>query len=157
MNSNNIDTIQLDLHRRENSDEGKEMNYRELEYSRTFNLGDYQSERITLKIDLDETEELDESFRTLKASVFRLQSKGEIIDNSNKSIEADKKLEPLRKAFPDDLSNLLIFEEQENFVIIKPKEFLGSANFAKVGAIVRELKGEYVSAGKQSHFKIMKK
>ena len=43
------------------------MKYRELEYSRTFNLGDYQSERITLKIDLDETEDLDECYRTTKA------------------------------------------------------------------------------------------
>ena len=133
------------------------MKYRELEYARTFNRGNYESEKITLKAELDETEELDESFRTLKATVFRLQTEGKPIEDSKKAVESDKKLEPIKKAFPDDLSNLLIFEEQENFVIIKPKEFLGSANFAKVGAIVRELKGEYVSAGKQSHFKIMKK
>ena len=133
------------------------MKYKELEYARTFNLGNYESEKITLKIELDETEDIDESFRTLKATVFRLQGKGEIIDDSKKAVEADKRLKSVKTAFPDDLRNLLIFEEQENMVIIKPKEFLGSANFAKIGAVVRELQGCYISAGRESHFKIAKK
>ena len=133
------------------------MNYKELEYSRTFNLGDYQSERITLKIDLDETEDLDESFRTLKAKVFNLQQKGKLIKETKKSIELDKQVEPLKQKFPSELAALLIFSETKDAVIIKPKEFLGSANFAKIGAVVRNLKGEYVSAGRESHFKIQKR
>ena len=133
------------------------MKYRDLEYARTFNLGNYESERITLKVDLDETEDIDESFRTLKGTVFSLQSKGEIIDDSKKAVESDKKLEPIKKAFPQELANLLIFSETTDAVIIKPKEFLGSATFAKIGAVVRELKGEYISAGRDSHFKIKKR
>ena len=133
------------------------MKYKELEYARTFNRGNYESEKITLKVELDETEDIDEASRTLKATVFRLQGKGEIIDDSKKAVETDKRLESIRKAFPPELANLLIFSETTDAVIIKPKEFLGSANFAKIGAVVRELKGAYISAGKESHFKIAKK
>ena len=133
------------------------MKYKELEYSRNFNLGNYESERITLKVDLDETEDLDESFRTLKATVFRLQKEGGLIEDSKKVVEADKRLETVKKAFPQDLANLLFFEETKDAAIIKPKEFLGSQNFAKIAAVVRELKGEYISAGKESHFKIPRK
>jgi len=130
------------------------MKYRELEYSRNFNLGNYESERITLKIDLDENEDLDESYRTLKATVFRLQQEGGLIEDSKKVVEADKRLDSVRKAFPEELKKLLIFEESKDTVIIKTKGFLGSNNFAKIAAIVRNLSGEYVSAGKESHFKL---
>ena len=130
------------------------MNYRELEYSRTFNLGDYQSERITLKIELDENEDLDESYRSLKASVFKLQQEGCLIENTKRVVEIDKHLEPLKQKFPSELAALLIFSETKDAVIIKTKGFLGTANFAKIGAVVRNLGGEWISSGKDSHFKI---
>lgn len=133
------------------------MKYRELEYSRNFNLGNYESERITLKVDLDETEDLDESYRTLKARVFKLQQEGDLLEETKKAVDSDASLSPVKQAFPEDLKALLIFEESKDAVIIKPKEFLGSANFAKIAAVVRELKGEYISAGKKSHFRIPKK
>ena len=128
------------------------MKYRELEYARTSNLGNYESEKITLKVELNETEDIDESFRTLKATVFRLQSKGEILDDSKRAVEADKRLESVKKAFPDDLTNLLTFQEIKDAVIIKPKHFLGSGDFAKIGSIIRGLNGQWVSRGKDSHF-----
>jgi len=49
-----------------------------------------------------------------------------------------------------------LFEESASFVIVKPRRFLGSDNFAQIASIVRELGGEYVSAGRNSHFKIAK-
>ena len=58
--------------------------------------------------------------------------------------------------FPKDLEELLTFEENQNYIIMKTKRFLGSENFAKIAAIVRAQKGEYISAGKDSHFKIPK-
>mgnify|MGYP001122195793 CR=1 FL=1 len=73
------------------------MKYRELEYSRTFNLGDFQSERITLKADLDETENLDDSFKTLKATVFRLQNEGKLIEESRKVVRSDKRPERIKQ------------------------------------------------------------
>lgn len=62
-----------------------------------------------------------------------------------------------KQQFPQDLQELLNFTEEGNFVIIKPRSFLGSDNFAKIAATVRSLGGEYVSKGRDSHFRIPKK
>jgi hypothetical protein len=60
----------------------------------------------------------------------------------------------VKEAFSSELADMLIFEESGKFVVVKPRRFLGSDNFAKIASIVRELGGEYVSAGRDSHFKI---
>ena len=59
--------------------------------------------------------------------------------------------------FPQDLAEILTFKEEEAFIIVKPRQFLGSDNFSKIAAIVRSANGEYISAGKTSHFRIPKK
>jgi hypothetical protein len=59
--------------------------------------------------------------------------------------------------FPEDLENLLSFEEKDQYVVIKPRQFLGSENFSKIASIVRGVGGEYISAGKASHFRVPKK
>jgi hypothetical protein len=66
-------------------------------------------------------------------------------------------IKDLQMQFPEDLETLLSFTEKGDYVILKPLQFLGSENFAKVGSIVRGLGGEYVSAGKDSHFRVRKK
>jgi hypothetical protein len=71
--------------------------------------------------------------------------------------EKSKALEDVKMAFPDDLEDLLSFEEKDDYVIIKPRQFLGSENFSKIASTVRGMGGEYVSAGKASHFRIPKK
>ena len=65
--------------------------------------------------------------------------------------------EDIRMAFPEDLENLLSFEEKGEYIVIKPRQFLGSENFAKIASTVRGMGGEYISAGKDSHFRISKK
>lgn len=55
------------------------------------------------------------------------------------------------------LFNLLTITESQGVTIIKPKAFLGTENFMKLATVVRELGGEYVSAGKESHFKVVHK
>jgi hypothetical protein len=60
----------------------------------------------------------------------------------------------IRVLFPKDLEDMLIFEETEEYVVIKPRRYLGSENFAKIASIVRDAGGEYVSAGKDSHFRV---
>jgi len=60
----------------------------------------------------------------------------------------------VKEEFSSELADMLIFEESGKFVVVKPRRFLGSDNFAKIASIVRELGGEYVSAGRDSHFKI---
>jgi len=66
-------------------------------------------------------------------------------------------IEQLANAFPEDIRKLLAFEQKDDCFIVKPVKFLGSENFAKIANIVRvDLGGEYVSAGKESHFRIPK-
>ncbi len=59
--------------------------------------------------------------------------------------------------FPPDLDSLLSFEEKNEYIVIKPKQFLGSENFAKIASTVRGIGGEYISAGRDSHFRVYKK
>jgi len=97
-----------------------------------------------------------------------IEGLGSTLKNIKEIRDAYKNLEPKVKAeisssgmikqvknnFPKNLAELLTFEIKDDCAIIKPKRFLGSNNFAKIAAIVRNLSGEYVSAGKESHFKI---
>jgi len=62
----------------------------------------------------------------------------------------------VRMMFPDELEGLLNFTEEGNFIKIKPRQYLGSDNFAKIASIIRGAGGEYISAGKDSHFRIPK-
>ena len=68
--------------------------------------------------------------------------------------ERMRTIEDVRVLFPSDLEGMLTFEESGNYIVIKPRRFLGSDNFAKIASIVRGAGGEYISAGKQSHFKV---
>ncbi|MEM2816508.1 MAG: hypothetical protein QXY34_04920, partial [Candidatus Bathyarchaeia archaeon] len=63
----------------------------------------------------------------------------------------------VKKVFPEDLEPLLSFEDKGEYIMIKPRQFLGSENFARIASIIREVGGEYISAGKESHFRIPKK
>jgi hypothetical protein len=56
--------------------------------------------------------------------------------------------------FPEDLESMLNFEEKDDYIIIKPRQYLGSENFSKIASVVRQAGGEYVSAGKASHFRV---
>jgi len=68
--------------------------------------------------------------------------------------EGMRTIEDVRVLFPSDLEEMLSFEESGNYIVIRPRRFLGSENFAKIASIVRGVGGEYISAGKQSHFKV---
>ena len=68
-----------------------------------------------------------------------------------------RSLDDIRMSFPEELETRLGFEEKDNHIIIKPKQFLGSENFAKIASAVRGMGGEYISAGRDSHFRVPKK
>ena len=59
-------------------------------------------------------------------------------------------LEPVKDLLRIDV------EESTMMIMVRPAQFLGSDNFSKVAAIVRSLGGQYVSAGKNSHFEVPK-
>jgi uncharacterized coiled-coil protein SlyX len=65
-------------------------------------------------------------------------------------------IEDIKTMFPEELENLLSFEERDEYIIVKPRQFLGTENFAKIASIVRGIGGEYVRAGKESHFRVPK-
>jgi hypothetical protein len=66
-------------------------------------------------------------------------------------------VEDVRMMFPEELDTMLAFEDKGEYVMIKPKQFLGSENFAKIASTVRGIGGEYISAGRDSHFRVYKK
>ncbi|MDR0797619.1 MAG: hypothetical protein LBE70_02715 [Nitrososphaerota archaeon] len=66
-------------------------------------------------------------------------------------------IDDVRMSFPEDLEVKLVFEDNGNYISVKPKQFLGSDNFAKIASAIRGMSGEYISAGKDSHFRIPKK
>jgi hypothetical protein len=68
-----------------------------------------------------------------------------------------RSLDDIRMSFPEELETRLSFEEKGDYILIKPKQFLGSENFAKIASAARGMGGEYISAGKDSHFRVPKK
>lgn len=68
-----------------------------------------------------------------------------------------RSLDDVRMSFPEELEARLGFEDKGDYITIKPKQFLGSDNFAKIASAVRGMGGEYISAGKDSHFRVPKK
>jgi hypothetical protein len=84
---------------------------------------------------------------------------GKPVEAKPKPQESKGKPEPpieIEQCFPKELAESLNFEDQGKWIKVSCKQFLGSDNFARVLAIVKDLRGEYVSAGKGSHFKIPK-
>jgi len=66
-------------------------------------------------------------------------------------------IDGVQSLFPPDLASLLYFEDMDNYILVKPRQYLGSDNFRRIASIVRDqLGGEYISAGRDSHFRIPK-
>lgn len=73
-----------------------------------------------------------------------------------RTVGETQSIDDIKMMFPEELESLLNFEERDEYVIVKPRQFLGSENFAKIASAAREMGGEYISAGKASHFRIPK-
>jgi|YelNatPaOPRAMG01_1025707.scaffolds.fasta_scaffold110208_3 metal-dependent amidase/aminoacylase/carboxypeptidase family protein len=57
---------------------------------------------------------------------------------------------------PKDLAKLLNVKVEGSQVVLTPKSYLGSENFAKIMEHIKPYGGTYVSQGKNSHFRIPK-
>jgi hypothetical protein len=123
-------------------------------------------ERLVEKIDelLVVLNKISEDLRTVSASiksmaVSQITQPGTQVPTpvSHEVHEKKKSIEDIRTAFPQDLEHLLSFEEKDDYIMIKPRQFLGSENFAKIASAVRGMGGEYISAGRDSHFRVPKK
>jgi hypothetical protein len=67
-----------------------------------------------------------------------------------------KGIKDIQMMLTKELEEMLIFEDKGNFIKITPRQYLGSENFAKIASAIREAGGEYISAGRDSHFRVPK-
>jgi len=105
----------------------------------------------------DELRSVSASIKSIAVSQITQPSAQRSVAGQSRAPQGKASLEDIRLAFPEDLDNLLSFEEKGEYIMIKPKQFLGSENFAKIASTVRGMGGEYISAGKDSHFRVYKK
>jgi hypothetical protein len=65
--------------------------------------------------------------------------------------------EPKRcPTFPEPYAEMVEVTDQGTYWKVRPRTFLQTSDFAEIARIVKEHNGEYVSAGKASHFRIPK-
>jgi hypothetical protein len=116
------------------------------------------------------SEDLNEISKNLKSSI-NILNKSENISKPKSSQQTITFKQPIStsiskistvndvvKIFPKDLSDKLNFEVKKEYILVKPKQYLGSDNFRRIAEIIRDqLQGEYVSAGRDSHFRIQRK
>jgi hypothetical protein len=122
-------------------------------------------ERLVERIDelLVVLNKISEDLRTVSASIKSMavsqitQPAPQVPVPVSYEVHEKKSIEDVRMAFPEDLEHLLSFEEKGDYIIVKPRQFLGSENFAKIASAVRGIGGEYISAGRDSHFRVPKK
>lgn len=69
-------------------------------------------------------------------------------------MKVDELIAKITNELPLDLRDQVHFEEIDEYLTIKPDGFLGADKFAALRTVVEGNKGEYVSAGKWSHFRI---
>ena len=74
-----------------------------------------------------------------------------------RELPVEARLEMLKEKFPENLKRLVTFEAVDNRVVVKPRGYLGNENFKQIAEIIKEAGGEYVSAGKESHFLVPKR
>ena len=95
----------------------------------------------------------EEKLQRIRAILDQLESKiGEIRDVF-RDTPASVANPPI---FPEPFSSMLSISDEGNAWIVRPREFLRKDDFAEIARIVRQYRGEYVSAGKSSYFRIQK-
>jgi len=127
-------------------------------YSRKIRAAQYETTEIGLSMEFDETTDPHEAFEVVKGYV----------ETWIKAEPAEKKVEPVQpspkpkletissisETFPPDLAGRVYFEQTDKYVLVKPREYLDTEKFRKIYEVVQEHGGEYVSAGKDSHWRI---
>jgi hypothetical protein len=107
-----------------------------------------------LKIILDALEEFEGIAYAARNKIYQLY--GPVDYQIQNSTGKHRTLEDVRMSFPEEMEAKLDFIEQPDKIIIKSKMFLGTETFAKIASAVRGMGGQYISAGKDSHFEIKK-
>jgi len=115
-----------------------------------------------LKSLLSDLQEISKSLRSISptptpsAPIPQLSPMPEAPKMSTPTAGRGRGVQDVRMMFPQELEDLLNFTEKDDYIMIKPRQYLGSENFAKIASIIRGAGGQYISAGKDSHFRIPK-
>jgi len=96
--------------------------------------------------------EIRAKFNAIKASLTKIEEEISVCKRILKGESPS-----LAPVFPELYGEMLLITDQGSYWQVKPRQFLSSSDFAEIANIVRVYNGEYVSAGKSSHFKIPKK
>ncbi len=147
------------------------MNVQIVRLNRKYNLGNYETLDVGLEAGLTELEGADangvlkvlgdlERLAELYLQNRLVRTPGEIEKKKSAAVSTPSPtasvpaIDKVRKAFPEELEDRLTFTVKGDWVIVKAKEFLGHDTFGKVAGLIRGLGGEYISAGKDSHFRV---
>ena len=79
---------------------------------------------------------------------------GDIDDVELANHPSSNQLQNVENKFPQNMRELLVFSIEGEYTIVKPRQFLGSKKFSEIAAVVKAIGGKYVSAGKESHFRV---
>jgi hypothetical protein len=143
------------------------LNITKVSYSRKYNLGNYESLDVAAEAVLNEKDNPLEVWTILadNTEMWYIAEKNKKANPQPKqpSTPQPQATQPkpeavanidILKEFPEEVESRLTAERKGNYWIIRPKHFLGSELFAQISATVRVLHGEYVSAGKESHWMV---
>ena len=120
-------------------------------------LGKIDEIMLSLKGISDELRTISGSLKSMAVSqIIHPATQQASVPPAGEFLGKQKSIDDIRMSFTEDLENLLNFEEKPDYIVVKPKQFLGSENFAKIASAVRGMGGEYISAGKESHFRVPK-
>lgn len=104
----------------------------------------------------EDLQDISESLKTTSAPIAPTTTPLPTYPETALQRAVGKRIEDLRRMFTKELEALLILEDKGDFIKVTPRQYLGSENFAKIASTIREAGGEYVSAGKDSHFRVPK-
>jgi len=91
---------------------------------------------------------------TIVAITEALASIEEYLERKAISQDINRLISNIREAIGPDITKLLEFEPKIDKLIIKRKRYLDTSQWTTVNYAVRKLGGEWISAGKDSHWKI---
>jgi hypothetical protein len=123
--------------------------------TRKFNLGNYETLDIQLTAFIEEGEDAKEAMGKVENEILTyVKAKGISAVEIPSQPVVPKELKP--PVFPEVYAKMLTVTDEGKYWKVKPNQFLGAENFAGIAEIVKQYGGDYVSAGKESHFRIGK-
>ena len=72
------------------------------------------------------------------------------------AFDPDNPIDQLLLRAPDGIEQLLHFEDKGDYIQAKTKRYLPPNDFSRVASWVKSLRGDYISAKQDSHFRIPK-